>query len=90
VLTEGSLKSDVKTENSQTENKSRNEENRHEASNVITGASSGFGALAARALDKAGHIVCASMRETTGRNVKQVAVFSVRLNQAIEIGLSLL
>ena len=31
---------------------------------VITGASSGFGALAARALARAGHIVYASMRET--------------------------
>ncbi len=39
---------------------------------VITGASSGFGALAARALAKAGHIVYASMRETTGRNATQV------------------
>ena len=39
---------------------------------VVTGASSGFGALAARALAKAGHIVYASMRETTGRNAKQV------------------
>lgn len=39
---------------------------------VITGASSGFGALAARALAKAGHVVYASMRETTGRNAKQV------------------
>src|SRR5882724_6547474 len=35
---------------------------------VIKGASSGFGALAARALANAGHTVCASMRETTGRN----------------------
>lgn len=40
---------------------------------VITGASSGFGALAARALAKAGHIVYASMRETEGRNAPQVA-----------------
>jgi NAD(P)-dependent dehydrogenase (short-subunit alcohol dehydrogenase family) len=40
---------------------------------VVTGASSGFGALAARALANAGHIVYASMRETTGRNVAQVA-----------------
>jgi NAD(P)-dependent dehydrogenase (short-subunit alcohol dehydrogenase family) len=39
---------------------------------VITGASSGFGALAARALADAGHIVYASMRETTGRNAPQV------------------
>ena len=35
---------------------------------VITGAASGFGALAARALAIAGHAVYASMRETTGRN----------------------
>jgi NAD(P)-dependent dehydrogenase (short-subunit alcohol dehydrogenase family) len=39
---------------------------------VITGASSGFGALTARALAKAGHIVYASMRDTTGRNAFQV------------------
>jgi NAD(P)-dependent dehydrogenase (short-subunit alcohol dehydrogenase family) len=39
---------------------------------VITGASSGFGALAARALAKAGHTVYAGMRETTGRNAPQV------------------
>jgi NAD(P)-dependent dehydrogenase (short-subunit alcohol dehydrogenase family) len=40
---------------------------------VVTGASSGFGALAARALAHAGHSVYASMRETTGRNAAQVA-----------------
>jgi NAD(P)-dependent dehydrogenase (short-subunit alcohol dehydrogenase family) len=39
---------------------------------VITGASSGFGAHAARALAMAGHTVYASMRETTGRNAAQV------------------
>ena len=39
---------------------------------VITGASSGFGALAARALASAGHTVYASMRETSGRNAPQV------------------
>jgi GDP-D-mannose dehydratase len=39
---------------------------------VITGASSGFGALAARALAHAGHTVYASMRETTARNAPQV------------------
>jgi len=39
---------------------------------IITGASSGFGALAARALARAGHKVYASMRETTGRNAPQV------------------
>ena len=40
---------------------------------IITGASSGFGALAARALARAGHTVYASMRETAGRNAPQVA-----------------
>src|SRR3989440_7650014 len=39
---------------------------------IVTGASSGFGALTARALAKAGHTVYASMRETRGRNAPQV------------------
>ena len=39
---------------------------------VITGASSGFGALTARALAKAGHTVYAGIRETRGRNAAQV------------------
>src|SRR6266850_1075751 len=39
---------------------------------IITGASSGFGALTARALAKGGHSVYASMRETKGRNLPQV------------------
>lgn len=39
---------------------------------VITGASSGFGALTARALAQAGHTVYASMRETKERNAPQV------------------
>ncbi|ETK34375.1 SDR family oxidoreductase [Microbispora sp. ATCC PTA-5024] len=39
---------------------------------VITGASSGFGALSARALADAGNIVYAGMRATTGRNAPQV------------------
>ncbi|MFD5730645.1 SDR family oxidoreductase [Streptomyces sp. NPDC058368] len=39
---------------------------------VITGASSGFGALTARALADAGHTVYAGMRNTAGRNAPQV------------------
>jgi NAD(P)-dependent dehydrogenase (short-subunit alcohol dehydrogenase family) len=39
---------------------------------LITGASSGFGALSARALADAGHTVYAGMRETEGRNASQV------------------
>lgn len=53
---------------------------------VITGASSGFGALAARALADAGHIVYASMRETAGRNAPQVAAVK---QYAIEHGVDL-
>ena len=48
---------------------------------VITGASSGFGALAARELAQSGDIVYASMRETAGRNadkVKEAAAFAAR------------
>jgi NAD(P)-dependent dehydrogenase (short-subunit alcohol dehydrogenase family) len=47
---------------------------------LITGASSGFGRLAAEALAKAGHTVYASMRNTKGRNapvVEQMRSFSV-------------
>jgi NAD(P)-dependent dehydrogenase (short-subunit alcohol dehydrogenase family) len=40
---------------------------------VITGASSGFGALASRALADAGHVVYAGMRDTGGRNARQAA-----------------
>lgn len=40
---------------------------------VITGAASGFGALAARALARSGHTVYAAMRNTTGRNADRVA-----------------
>lgn len=39
---------------------------------IVTGASSGFGALTARQLALAGHIVYAGMRATTGRNALQV------------------
>jgi NAD(P)-dependent dehydrogenase (short-subunit alcohol dehydrogenase family) len=40
---------------------------------LITGASSGFGAMSAYALVDAGHTVYASMRETSGRNADKVA-----------------
>ena len=40
---------------------------------VITGASSGFGLMSARALAHAGHTVYAGMRETAGRNADRVA-----------------
>jgi NAD(P)-dependent dehydrogenase (short-subunit alcohol dehydrogenase family) len=39
---------------------------------VVTGASSGIGALSARALARAGHTVYAGMRKTAGRNAPQV------------------
>jgi NAD(P)-dependent dehydrogenase (short-subunit alcohol dehydrogenase family) len=39
---------------------------------VITGASSGFGALTARALADEGHTVYAGMRNTATRNAPQV------------------
>jgi len=40
---------------------------------VITGASSGFGALTARTLAREGHVVYAGIRDTAGRNAKAVA-----------------
>jgi len=39
---------------------------------VVTGASSGFGALASRALANAGHAVYAGMRDTKGGTARQV------------------
>ncbi len=43
---------------------------------IVTGASSGFGLMTAKALAEAGHTVYASMRETTGRNAPQVAAIA--------------
>ncbi|WP_037671172.1 MULTISPECIES: SDR family oxidoreductase [Streptomyces] len=40
---------------------------------LVSGASSGFGALTVRALADAGHIVYAGIRQTTGRNAPAVA-----------------
>lgn len=43
---------------------------------IVTGASSGFGNLTARALAEAGHIVYAGMRATTDRNAPAVAALA--------------
>ncbi|NHF68041.1 SDR family oxidoreductase [Xanthomonas hortorum] len=40
---------------------------------LVTGASSGFGLMTAKALAEAGHTVYASMRETEGRNAPRVS-----------------
>jgi len=39
---------------------------------IVTGASSGFGLMAAQSLARAGHTVFAGMRSTTGRNAAQM------------------
>ena len=48
---------------------------------VITGASSGFGALTANALAKSGHTVYAGMRDTAGRNAPQVEALQAHAAQ---------
>ena len=48
---------------------------------IITGASSGFGALAAHALAKSGHTVYAGMRDTAGRNAPQVEALQAHAAQ---------
>lgn len=53
---------------------------------VITGASSGFGALSARAISKAGHIVYAGMRGTVGKNANEVkAVRQFALAEKVDL-----
>ncbi len=53
---------------------------------VITGASSGFGALSARAISRAGHIVYAGMRWTAGENAKEVeAVRQFALDEKVDL-----
>src|SRR5271166_2873673 len=48
---------------------------------VITGASSGFGALAAHALAKSGHAVYAGMRDAAGRNAPQMEALQAHAAQ---------
>jgi NAD(P)-dependent dehydrogenase (short-subunit alcohol dehydrogenase family) len=57
---------------------------------VVTGASSGFGALTSRALPRAGHTIYASVLETTGRNepqVKELEEYAIEhgVDRAIEL-----
>ena len=53
---------------------------------VITGASSGFGALSARAISRAGHTVYAGMRWTSGENAKEVeAVKQFALSEKVDL-----
>ena len=48
---------------------------------LITGASSGFGELAAKALARSEHIVYASMRDTAGKNANKVTAFATFAKQ---------
>jgi NAD(P)-dependent dehydrogenase (short-subunit alcohol dehydrogenase family) len=54
---------------------------------VVTGASSGFGAMTARALVHSGHTVYAGMRETKGRNREAAEEFD-RLGHSVEMDVS--
>jgi NAD(P)-dependent dehydrogenase (short-subunit alcohol dehydrogenase family) len=54
---------------------------------VVTGASSGFGAMTARALVHSGHTVYAGMRETKGRNRAAAEEFD-RLGHSVEMDVS--
>ncbi len=53
---------------------------------IVTGASSGFGALTADELARAGHVVYAGVRDTTGKNTNVVARLD---DQAREEGVSI-
>jgi NAD(P)-dependent dehydrogenase (short-subunit alcohol dehydrogenase family) len=53
---------------------------------VVTGASSGFGDLTARALARAGHVVYAGMRATADRNAPRVAALAeLSAQQGVDI-----
>jgi NAD(P)-dependent dehydrogenase (short-subunit alcohol dehydrogenase family) len=52
---------------------------------VVTGASSGFGNLTARALSQAGHVVYAGMRATTGRNAPAVQALAELAASGVDV-----